>query len=167
MSVYFFDTSALKYRYAQGTPSRRIRLAISKSRSECFIAEWSVLEIASALGGHCRGNNLSRDHFERMDSSFFRDLKKGLLKICKASNLTMLRARNLIRFGGIVMRRHLGTADALIATSCLDLALERRQSVIFYLGDWPLYSILKEITAFHSIVKLRYIGSPNHPPEET
>jgi hypothetical protein len=66
----------------------------------------------------------------------------------------------LLRFAGIVKRRNLGSADALIASCCLDLAHELRKRVLFYTADWTLYSTLREVDAFRSAMTLQYILPP-------
>jgi predicted nucleic acid-binding protein len=163
MPVYFFDTSALKHRYMDGPYSRGIRRIISTGSNECFIADITILEIASALGGKCREGNLRYQRYDQADDRFWKDVAEGKLVVRSTSQYEVIRARNLLRFAGVLKRRNLGSADALIAVSCLELALERGDRIVFYTSDWTQYDVLRQIDAFNSALILRFAGKPKNP----
>jgi hypothetical protein len=50
--------------------------------------------------------------------------------------------------------------DALIAASCLELALERSTKVKFCLDDAPLYDVIHQLSAYKSAIQFRFIGTP-------
>lgn len=168
MSVYFFDTSALKHRYFEKGPhTGRIKGLVSNSRNTCYIADWTVLEIASAFGDYCRGNKFTERRFDKMDGSFFQDLVTGRLRVRTNNSRGILRARTLLR-KGVTINRNVGSGDALIAACCRDLALEIRTRITFYTADWGLYTLLREINAYTSVMRLRFVGTPKHGiPAET
>ena len=157
MGVHFFDTSALQHRYIRGPNTTRVRHILSNRRCECYIADWTVLEIASGLARRCRAGNLTIERYDAMDAKFFEDLAVGRLKVRESTPQEIRRARDLLRFAGVIKRRRLKSADALIAICCLDLALERKSRVSFYMSDEPLYNILRDIDAFASALRLCYL----------
>lgn len=143
----------------QGNFSRRIRRLVSDDRSICYIADVTVLEISSALGLKCRKRGWGVKEFDAMDIGFLEDLATGDLKVCTTSKRHVLKARDLIRFAGVVKQRSLKSADALIAVCCLELALEKKQRIVFYLEDKKLYSILRDIDAYRAALELRHLRS--------
>jgi predicted nucleic acid-binding protein len=160
MAIYFFDTSALQHRYVQGIYSSTVRRLISHSRNECYIADVTVLEIASALGKQCRQGTLRHERYDKADHSFWEDIHAGKLRVCKATPSEILRARNLLRFAGIIKKRNLGSSDALIAVCCLELALEHKKNIVFCTSDWTLYDILRQIDAYTAALSLHFFGIP-------
>lgn len=158
MHTFFFDTSALHSRYHTNQFSKRIRGIVTDTRYSCYIADVSIVEIASSLGKECRSNGWDTDIFDKMDRRFLDDVATKRLKIRTVTKRIMIRARHLIRFAGVKSKRRISASDSLIACCCLELALETQQKVRFYTGDWPLYSILKDIDAFRLALDLRYIG---------
>jgi predicted nucleic acid-binding protein len=156
--VYFFDTSALQHRYIDGPKARGIRRSITESRNTCYISDFTVLEIASALGTHCRKNRLPVTAFQRLDQAFWKDIAAGKLRVRNATQRDFLRARQLLRYAGVEKKRNIKSADALIAASCLEFALETRQDVTFCLEDWTLYDVVRNITAYRKVLNFRYIG---------
>jgi len=167
MPIYFFDTSALKHRYVATPQRRRVRRVTSDPKSPCYICDWTVVEIASALGDHCRGNGLGVKKFDRMDREFFDDLASGKLNVRRTSTRGMMQARSVLR-KGVAINRNVGSADALIASCCRELALELKARVVFYTADWGLYTVLRQIDSFTSVMTLRFILLPkNGIPAET
>jgi len=158
VTCYFFDTAALQHRYVDGPYSKRVRRIISDRRWDSFIADVTILEIASALARKCRKRNWNRRKYDALDMEFWKDVADRRLRIRETTQRDILRARHLIRFAGVVGRREMGSADALIGACCLDLALERRERVAFYTSDWTLYTILRDLDAFRSTLVLRYVG---------
>ena len=160
MGIYFFDTSALKHRYIASPYARQIRRVISGRRYQHYITDLTVIEIASALGSWWRNSGLGLRRHDVMDAKFFRDVAAGRLIVRPTSQRDAIRARRLLRFAGVIKKRNLGAADALIASSCLALAQERKTKVVFYTADWTLYSILRDIDAFRAVMSLRFVGVP-------
>lgn len=156
--VRFFDTSALQHRYVDGPESRRVRRLTGDARYECVVAEWTVLEMVSSLARRCRKGGHAVTVFDRWELKFFDDIANGRLHVRAISQQDVLRARHLIRFAGVLRKRNLSSGDALIASACLALALERRSVVTFYMSDWTLYSTLRDVNAFTSALRLVLIG---------
>jgi predicted nucleic acid-binding protein len=156
--IYFFDTSALQHRYIDGPKSRGIRKTISDSRNRCWVSDLTVLEIANALGKHCRKNGLSLSTYVALDQAFWRDVAEERLLIRNATQRDVLRARQLLRFAGVEKRKNIQSADALIAASCLEFALETRSEVRFCLEDWPLYHVIRDIRAYSTALSFHFIG---------
>jgi hypothetical protein len=167
MSVYFFDTSALQYRYVRNTFSQRVRRVTSDKRWKVYIADVTILEMASALANGCRRLGLTLTRFDAMDLAFLKDVAAKQVEVRTVTQADVQRARHLLRFAGVVKRRNLQSADALISVCCLECALEIKKRVIFYTGDWTLYTTLREINAFRAALRLRYLGPGKGgiPPE--
>lgn len=100
--------------------------------------------------------------YDSMDIRFLNDVASGRLIVRTADRKNSLRARHLIRFAGVVRRRNIGSADAVIASCCLDLALEMKKRIIFYTHDKPLFLTLQEINAFTSALTLRFLRKTRH-----
>lgn len=160
MPTYFFDTSALQHRYFDGIYSKRVRRIISSAKNDCFIADLTVLEIASTIGNRCRQGNLRNERYDQADKKFWTDIASKKLTTRLTTSREVIRARELLRFAGIIKRRRLGSADALIAVCALELALELKEKVIFYTGDWTLYDTIREIDAYNIPLILRFLGIP-------
>jgi len=167
LPIYFLDTSALQHRYVESVFSRRIRRIVSDRRGTCYIADVTVLEMARALANRCRQNGWGINRFDAMNLTFLQDIESGRLKVRTTTVRDVLRARHLLRFAVVSMRKNLHSADALIATCCLYLAQELKQKAVFYSHDWALYLILRDIGAFRSSLKLRFVGPGKGgiPPE--
>lgn len=168
MPIYFFDTSALQHRYFDSTYSRTVRRIVSSSRSECFISDITVLEIAGALAKICRRRSQdTKDYdgvknYDKADQEFWKDVSTAKLKVHPTTNRDVVAARNLLRFAGLFKNRDLGSADALIAVCSREFALERRRKVIFYTSDWKQYDICRKLGAFTAVLKLRFLGTPKN-----
>jgi predicted nucleic acid-binding protein len=156
--LYFFDTSALQHRYIDGPKSRGIRRIITDKRNKCYIADLTILEIASALARHCRKNKLSVKQYSRLDQTFWRDSHQEKILVRDAGQREFLRARHLLRYAGVEKSKNIKSGDALIAASCLEFALENKSSVTFCLEDWPLYHVIRDISAYRTVLHFRFIG---------
>ena len=119
-----------------------MRRLVSDSRGLCFIADLTILEISSALANRCHQQKLGPEDYDAMDGAFFSDLAEGRLLVKATTSREVIRARDLLRFAVVLKRLKLQSADALIAVSCLELALERKERIIFYLSDKRLYKVL-------------------------
>jgi hypothetical protein len=160
MPAHFLDSCALQHRYIDSGYSARVRGLVTRRASECFISEWSVLEMSSAFANRLRKNNLSAVQFDSLNNRFLQDIAEGRLKVVEMTSRDFIRARNLIRFAGVVKKRNLKSGDAMVATCCLALALERKEKITFYTSDWTLYDILRKIDAFSSRLSLQLLGVP-------
>jgi predicted nucleic acid-binding protein len=157
--LYFFDTSALQHRYINTPKSRGIRRTISDSRNKCYAASITVLEIASAFALHCRKHNLTRVDFRRLDRLFWEDVKSGVLQLRETGQREYRKAQHLLEYAGVELRRSIKSADALIAATCLELALEKSTRVKFCLEDWTLFDITSELSAYKFAIQFRFIGT--------
>jgi predicted nucleic acid-binding protein len=161
--IYFFDTSALQHRYVDGPKARGIRRIISNPRNHCYVADLSILEISSALARHCRKNSLTLTHYTRLDQTFWRDINEGRILIRDTGQREYLRARDLLRYAGVEKRKNITSADALIAASCLEFALAGKEQVTFCLEDWPLFHVLREVSAYRKVLRFHFIGVDKSP----
>lgn len=157
-NIRFFDTCALLHKYVDGPHSARVRRLVGSSAHDCYISEWTVLEMVSALANRCRGLKHGVDVFDRWELMFFGDIATSRLAVRTFSQRDVLKARQLIRFAGVLRKRSLKSGDALVAASCLELALERRSTVTFYTSDWTLYSVIRDIEAFRSTLRMVFVG---------
>jgi predicted nucleic acid-binding protein len=157
--IYFFDTSALQHRYLDGPKARGVRRIISSSKNSCYIADLSILEISSALAKHCRKNSLTLSHYGRLDQAFWRDVHERRILIRHTGQREYLKARNLLRYAGVEKSKNIKSADALIAASCLEFALETQESVTFCLEDGPLYKVLRDVSAYKKVLRFHFIGT--------
>jgi hypothetical protein len=168
MAHYFFDTSALKHRYVETQQHARISRIVSDKRNECYICDLTILEMAHALGSICRANKAGLKRYDAMNSRFFEDIHQGRLHVQTTTWLSILRARNLLRFGGVIIGADLGSADALIASTCLDLAHKLQVRFRFYTADWRQYTLLRQSNVFRSGMILQYIlAAKNGIPPRT
>ena len=156
--IYFFDTSALQYRYIDDAKARGIRRIISSKGNRCYIADLSILEFSSTAARHCRKNKWSLQKYRRLDQAFWRDVKDGRLHIRDTRKREYLRARDLLRYAGVAKRRNIKSADALIAASCLEFALESDEPVTFCLEDSRLYDVIRSVSAYKKVLRFHFIG---------
>ena len=157
MSAYFFDTSALKHRYVKSGISARIKRAISDSRHEIYISELTIVELATAFADDCIARSVGHGDYDRMYRKFFHDVAKRRVRVRNVTQRDFQNARHLLRFAKVIQRRHLRSADAIIAESCRELAYELNSPIIFYLCDERLYRTLNSLNAYASAVKLRFV----------
>jgi hypothetical protein len=160
MPMHFLDSCALQHRYLDSPYSRRVRGLVSRKASECFISEWSVLEMSSAFANRLRRNNLTIVEFDLLNNQFLKDIAEDRLKVINMTSRDYIKARNLIRYTGVVKKRNLKSGDAMVATCCLALALERKEKVSFYTSDWTLYDVLRKLSAFSTRLNLVLLGVP-------
>lgn len=173
MADYFFDTSALLERYVHGPYTRTVSSIISNSRNTCFIADWTVLELASSLGKRMRaardearkqGHTYHlRREYDKRDRRFVRDIAEGSFQVRNTNFRDILHARDLIRFSGIIKGYRIGTGDAILAACCLNLAHDLNRKIVFYTADKPLYAVLFNHDHFRSVLCLRLLGTPRDP----
>lgn len=160
MAHYFFDTSALKHRYITSPQHARISRIVSDKRHECYICDFTILEMASALGGVCRATSAGVKKYDSMSAHFFEDIQFGRLRVRTTTWRSILRARSLLRFGGVILGAQFGSADALIGSTCLDLAHELQARFHFYTADWQQYAVLRQSDVFRKGMILQYILTP-------
>jgi hypothetical protein len=157
MPACFFDTCALIPRYRQGSYTHRVN-RIFKGKRPILVCEITVLEIASTFAKICRDKHLRDEEYTRMQCEFFRDISSGRVTVRKLESPDLLRAIHLINFAGVLRRCGLKSADAAVAASCRQAALERRERLTFYTMDWKLFRALYECNAYRSAISLRYLG---------
>lgn len=133
---------------------------ITNKSNECFISDFTVLEIASALANRCRQGEFRHARYDNADNRFWNDIAQDRITIRDTGNREILRARNLIRYAQLLKRRKLTSADALIAVCALEFALERQERIIFYTSDWNMFDILRQFDAFSSALLLQFVGKP-------
>ena len=88
---------------------------------------------------------------------FFLDVASGRVRVRSVTQRDFQNARHLIRFAKVIQKRHLKSADAIIAESCRDLAYELGSPTTFWLCDEKLYKTLSGLSAYSSAVKLRFV----------
>lgn len=153
----FFDTCALVLRYDKRRSSTHVRRIISDRRNSTYIADVTVLEFACSIATECRKKNLNAKRFDQINKKFFGDIADNKLIVRDTARKDVLRAYDLIRWVGVHRRRNLRSADALIATCCLELAHEMKEQVRFYTSDKKLFDVLGETSAFGSALDIMYI----------
>jgi hypothetical protein len=168
MAHIFLDTCVIKYRYITDRLWRshrnKINRLIGDRKNITYIADATILELPSAFAGFCRGNSGTIRDYDTMDHAFMQDLADSRFIVRPANKqLYILRARNLIRLGGVIHRRELGSTDALIATCALDLAHELKERVRFFTSDKKLSGVLPLIDAFTTNLEIIYIPPPVRP----
>jgi len=158
VSVYFFDTSALKFRYVSGPRARGVRRVSSDARNTCYVAELTILEIANALGSMYRDNRIALPDVRRADLAFWGDIQSGRLKVWPTRRKDMMRARHLLLYAGVQLGRSIDASDALIAAASVECALEMKTKVTLCLEDRRLHSTIKALPAYRAVLRLYYIG---------
>jgi hypothetical protein len=170
MAHIFLDTCVVKYRYIKNprfhAHRQKVNRLIGNRNNTTYIADATILELPSALGGYCRENNGSLSEYDAMDHEFMQDIADGRFIVRPANKqLYVIRARNLLRLGGVIHRRGLGSTDALIASCALDLAHELKERVRFFTSDQKLNGVLPLIDAFTANMQLNFIPVPPPPPK--
>ena len=74
MAHCFFDTCALKHRYIVSPQRQRINRLIGNRSNTAYIADFTILEMPSALGGDCRKEKVPLSEYDAMDRRFMQDL---------------------------------------------------------------------------------------------
>jgi len=154
MTLCYFDTSALQYRYTGGRHARTVSRTINDTRNTCFISEFTILEIASVLAKACRREKLKLKDFQRMDRKFWEDLDAKRLLVRPLSQTDLLRARHLMRRSA-ELGRGMTTADSVIATSAMELALERGERVTLFTEDKGICGVIDTINAYKATLQLK------------
>lgn len=160
MPTYFLDTCALKHRYIPSAFSRNVKRLVSDSRWNCYITDLTILEMASTIGVTCREKHWDVNRFDGMEKLFMKDIEKGRLNVREVKMRDVEHARHLIRYAGVVLGKHIKTADALISACCREFALEKKERMVFLTHDKRLYTTLCSLSAFTSPLILRYLGPP-------
>ena len=128
-----------------------------------MVSEFTTVEIFSAFGTHCRKNKYPLSKYKKMEQAFWQDVAEGRIMIKEASYQDFQRARHLLQHAGVDKSRKITSADAIIAAVALGLALEQAEVVTFCVEDWPLYSIIREIKAYTSVLAFKFIGVEKAP----
>ncbi len=157
--LYFFDTSGLQHVYLNTSESRGIRRTVSDVRNSCFIAEATILEIASTLGRYCRKNGLTTTDFRKLDAKFWKHVETGKLQVRRAGHREFQKARHLFEYS-VEINRKVTTFDALIAASALECALQHGTKVCLCVEDRRLHNLLKDLPAYRGALAFRFISRP-------
>ncbi len=160
MAHYFFDTSALVHRYTNSPQHARISRIVSSKQNSCHICDLTILEMASALGRVCRNTGAGLKKYDAMNTRFLQDIQTARLQVRTTTWVSIVRARNLLRFGGVILGAPFGSVDALIASACLDLAHKLQVRFRFYTADWNQYAVLRRSDVFRAGMILQYIMTP-------
>lgn len=156
MRIYFFDSSALQHRYFNGKSSRSVRRIIGSSKAKCIIADSVVLEMCKTLANRCRQKSYSHRRYAAAERRFFADIATSRLNIQKTTPRDVMNARDLLRFSHLIKKRNMGSADALLAATALELARQLRKKITFCTSDTKLYNLLREIDSYKKGLWLRY-----------
>lgn len=154
--LYFFDTSGLQHVYLNTSESRGIRRTVTDGRNTCFIAEATILEIASTFGRHCRTKQLSSAHFRAMDQKFWKHVESRKLQVHRSGQREFQKARHLFEYS-VEINRKVSTMDALIAASALECALKHSKKVCLCVEDRGLYNLLKDLPAYKAALTFRFV----------
>jgi predicted nucleic acid-binding protein len=91
-----------------------------------------------------------------MRQEFFDDIAQGRIGVRAVTIRDVYRAMHLIRYAGVVLKSQLRTYDALIASTCLEYALEKQQKLAFCTSDLKMRNTLLLVDAFRSALDIRY-----------
>jgi hypothetical protein len=155
---YFFDTCALQHRYIQSHYSRRVRVIVGRSTAECFICDWTVVEMASTFARHCRVVKAGAAHFDKLLLQFIQDIASGRLTVVSTPKRGLLRTQQLFRYAGVQKGRQLGTGDALVAVCAMELGHTYRERIRFMTSDWKLFDVARGLHAFQSVCRCELLG---------
>jgi hypothetical protein len=159
MPENFFDTCALQHRYVDGDQSERVRRLLRKRDCQSHIADTTMLEMPSALAQQCRRNQWDIKRFDHMHAKFLNDVAGSTFSVRPSSMREAKRAIHLLRFAGLVKKRNLRSADALIATIALEYAHEKQEPINFFTSDWTLFFCLRDLNAFRTTMNLFLLGA--------
>jgi len=167
--TYVIDTSALKFRYLHASPHanisarfssirRRMRALVNDKRNQCYIAENTMFEVMSAFGSVVRGNATWKpEHYDAMSEAFNRDVAEERLIVRIPSMREFTRVRHLLRAVGVVQKRSLGSLDAIVISSALEVAYELRHRVKLYTADKAMSSMVADLEPFKSVLAVEYL----------
>jgi hypothetical protein len=158
VAIHFFDSCGLQHRYVHSEYSEHVDEVIANAPDACYIAEWSILEMSSAIANRVRQGSLSVLEFDKLNNLFLGDVASGRLQVLNMSAKHYRRARDLVRYAGVVRGWKLQSGDAMIATVAQGLAIDRREKVTFHTSDWKLFYILRGINAFTTRLDLVFLG---------
>jgi predicted nucleic acid-binding protein len=159
--IHFLDTSALKWAYISGAKHcRRCRLILTRLKGQVYIAEISILELASALGHQVRGGRMSRAVYTKATHRFFQDIAEGKLEVRPFPSSQYIPCRDLLTLVGIDAKRNLESQDGIVAYTARRLAIERRAKVKLLTSDKKLAGVIRDIDVFSNLVVAEYLD-PN------
>jgi predicted nucleic acid-binding protein len=159
--IHFLDTSALKWAYIpQAKYCRRCRFILTRLKGQVYIAEISILELASALGHEVRGNRMSVAEYTRASRRFFQDIAEGKIEVRPFPSSEYIPCRDLLSLVGIGARRNLECQDGIVAYTARRLAIERRVRVKLLTSDKKLAGVIRETDLFSGLVVSEYLD-PN------
>jgi hypothetical protein len=124
---------------------------------QVYIAEISVLEIVSALGGEFRGRRISLKQYKLADERFIEDLAVGRIIVRPFPPSEYLPCRHLLAYVGIDAGRNLSSQDGIIAYTARQLAIEKKTLVRLLTADTKLANVIKDLDVFSQLVKAEYL----------
>jgi hypothetical protein len=109
-----------------------------------------------------------RAEYDARNLRFVEDLATARLKVRNSNARSIIQARELLRYAGLIQANAggndtgnlLASGDALIASCCLDLAHEIGEQITLFTGDAPLYAVLYINDHFRSALRIRLLGVP-------
>ncbi len=142
ISHYYIDTCSLKWRYLLGTPTSHVDSLLSDSENIILTAEFTILEWSSALGVAVRDHVIDEEAFRRNEIALMADIASERLKIIPWVNRTIEKARYLIQYLGIELRRNLRTGDAIHLVHALESSRQISDKLLFVTSDRSLANMV-------------------------
>lgn len=159
--IHVFDTSALKWAYIRPSKfHRRCRYILTRLRGQVYVAEITILELASALGHQVRGGRMSVLQYATASQRFFKDIADGRIEIRPFPSSEYIPCRDLLTLVGINARRNLESQDGIVAYTARRLAIERKTQVKLLTSDKKLAGVIRELDLFAGLVLSEYLD-PN------
>jgi predicted nucleic acid-binding protein len=156
--MYLIDTSTVKWAYVDGAKlTQRCRYLLSRAKGRIYVAEITLLEVASALASMVRDKKITAAQFAAADRRFWRDVADGKLIVVSLPSSELIACRELLILVGITAGRNIRTQDAMVAYTARRVALEKRQVVTLLTCDKKLANVVKTTAAFARLVKARYL----------
>lgn len=137
MRAYYIDTSALVWRYLNGTVSPQIDSILDSAVDRTFTNEITILEWSSSLGKTILRKHMKSGDFGPNERALFTDIAHQKLRIIRTERV-IERARDLIRYLAAVKARQLRTMDAVHLASAIDLSIQLGSTVEFVTCDKKL-----------------------------
>lgn len=133
---------------------------MGRCKGRAFIAEITILELASALGHNVRGNRITKVDYATASREFFQDIADGRLEVRRFPSSEYVACRDLLTLVGVDANRNLETQDAIVAHTARLVALEKREKVMLLTSDQKLARVVADIPVFRRLVGSEYLD-PN------
>jgi hypothetical protein len=156
MTLHYIDTSSLKWRYMSGNPSSSVNSIVDDSNNRIFTSELTVLELSNALASEYRDNKISQSEYVKHDSDFMSDIANDKLTIVPMTR-SIERARYLINYVGVGLKRSLRTGDSIQVLTAIEVAATEQQVITFVTSDENLSKVLQSVSAFPPLLTTLYL----------